>query len=164
MRVCRRSQDRSNRGAWLFRDSTLQTLEILLYEAFHIPGAGIGFGLGGIVGLIPDLRGVLAGLPSLVVPLAAWLRGATYGMLHRMAANPGIGVLVGSVPIFGDIFDIALRANRETNCCFADLWTSLAVSPSSTGVFCSCCRCPGAHLRHSRGSRGVAHRLAPNRL
>jgi hypothetical protein len=29
------------------------------------------------------------------------------GTLLRMAANLGIGVLVGSVPIFGDIFDIA---------------------------------------------------------
>jgi hypothetical protein len=30
-----------------------------------------------------------------------------------MAANLGIGVLVGSVPFFGDIFDIAWKANRR---------------------------------------------------
>lgn len=30
-----------------------------------------------------------------------------------MAANIGIGVPVGSVPIFGDIFDIAWKANRR---------------------------------------------------
>jgi hypothetical protein len=75
MGVCRRSQDRSNRGAWFFRESPLQTREILLDEAFHIPEACISFGLEGIVGLIPGLGGVRAGLPSLVVPLAAWLRG-----------------------------------------------------------------------------------------
>jgi hypothetical protein len=30
-----------------------------------------------------------------------------------MAANLGIGVLVGTIPIFGDIFDIAWKANRR---------------------------------------------------
>ena len=30
-----------------------------------------------------------------------------------MAANIGIGVLVGSIPLFGDIFDIAWKANRR---------------------------------------------------
>jgi hypothetical protein len=30
-----------------------------------------------------------------------------------MAANLAIGVLVGSIPVFGDIFDIAWKANRR---------------------------------------------------
>jgi hypothetical protein len=30
-----------------------------------------------------------------------------------MAANLGIGVLVGSIPLFGDIFDIFWKANRR---------------------------------------------------
>jgi hypothetical protein len=56
---------------------------------------------------------VLAGLLSLLIPLAAWIRGVPYVTLVRMAANLGIGVLVGSVPVFGDIFDIAWKANRR---------------------------------------------------
>ncbi len=39
--------DRWNRGAWIFRDQTLHRLEILLDEAFVIPGTGIRFGLDG---------------------------------------------------------------------------------------------------------------------
>jgi hypothetical protein len=105
--------DRWNRGAWLFRDSTLHGLEILLDEAFVIPGTGIRFGIDGIIGLVPGLGDVLAGLLSLVIPLAAWIRGVPYVTLARMAANLGIGVLVGSVPLFGDIFDIAWKANRR---------------------------------------------------
>jgi len=108
-----RSQDRWNRGAWLFLDSTLHGLEILLDEAFRIPGTGIRFGIDGIIGLVPGLGDVLAGLLSLVIPLAAWIRGVPYITLVRMAANLGIGVLVGSVPLFGDIFDIAWKANRR---------------------------------------------------
>ncbi len=105
--------NRWNRGAWLFRDQTLHGLEILLDEAFVLPGVGIRFGLGGIIGLVPGLGDVLAGLLSLVIPLAAWIRGVPYVTLARMAANLGISVLVGSVPVLGDIFDIAWKANRR---------------------------------------------------
>jgi Domain of unknown function (DUF4112) len=105
--------DRWNRGAWLFSDSTLHRLEILLDEAFHIPGTPIRFGLDGIIGLIPGLGDVLAGLLSAVIPLAAWIRGVPYVTLVRMAANVAIGVLVGSIPILGDIFDIVWKANRR---------------------------------------------------
>ena len=100
-------------GAGLFSDRTLQGLEVLLDEAFKIPGTGISFGLGGIIGLVPGLGDVLAGLLSLIIPLAAWVRGVPYVTLVRMAANLGIGVLVGSIPFLGDAFDIAWKANRR---------------------------------------------------
>jgi hypothetical protein len=100
-------------GAWLFRDQTLHGLEILLDEAFVVPGTGIRLGLDGIIGLVPGLGDVVAGLLSLVIPLAAWVRGVPYIALVRMGANLGIGVLVGSIPLFGDIFDIAWKANRR---------------------------------------------------
>ncbi len=105
--------DRWNRGAWIFRDQTLYRLEILLDEAFRVPGTQLRFGLDGIIGLVPGLGDVLAGLLSLVIPVAAWVRGVPYVTLLRMAANLGIGVLVGTIPLFGDIFDIAFKANRR---------------------------------------------------
>jgi hypothetical protein len=105
--------DRWSRSAWLFRDRTLHGLEILLDEAFVLPGTGIRFGLDGIIGLVPGLGDVVAGLLSLIIPLAGWIRGVPYVTLARMAVNLGIGVLVGSVPLFGDIFDIAWKANRR---------------------------------------------------
>jgi hypothetical protein len=107
------SKYRWNRGAWLFRDQTLRSLEILLDEAFRVPGTQFRFGIDGIVGLIPGLGDVLAGLVSLVFPLAAWIRGVPYVTLVRMTVNIGIGVLVGSIPFFGDLFDIAWKANRR---------------------------------------------------
>jgi hypothetical protein len=107
------STDRWNRGAWIFRDRTLHAIEILLDEAFPIPGTHIRFGLDGIIGLVPGLGDVLAGLISLVIPLAGWVRGVPGVALARMVANLGIGVLVGSVPLFGDIFDVAWKANRR---------------------------------------------------
>jgi hypothetical protein len=105
--------ERWAKGAWIFRDETLHRLEILLDEAFRIPGTGIRFGLDGIIGLVPGLGDVLAGPLSLIIPLAAWMRGVPYVTLVRMAANIGIGVLVGSIPFLGDIFDIAWKSNRR---------------------------------------------------
>ena len=107
------SSERWNRGAWLFRDETLRKLEILLDEAFRVPGTSVRFGIDGIVGLVPGLGDVLAGLLSLIIPVAAWIRGVPYVTLARMIVNLGIGVLVGTIPLFGDIFDIAWKANRR---------------------------------------------------
>jgi hypothetical protein len=101
------------RGAWIFRDETLRKLEILLDEAFRIPFTRIRFGIDGIIGLVPGLGDVLAGLLSLVIPLAAWIRGVPYITLMRMAINVGLGVLIGSIPILGDAFDIAWKPNRR---------------------------------------------------
>jgi hypothetical protein len=105
--------DRWNRGAWIFRDETLRKLEVLLDEAFPIPGTRIRFGLDAIVGLVPGIGDVLAGLASIMFPLAGWIRGLPYVTLVRMVANLGIGVLVGSIPLLGDAFDIAWKANRR---------------------------------------------------
>ncbi len=89
------ASDRWNRGAWIFRDETLRKLEILLDEAFRVPGTHIRFGLDAVIGLVPGIGDVLAGLASLVIPLAAWIRGVPYVTLVRMAANLAIGVTSG---------------------------------------------------------------------
>ena len=108
-----RGTERWNRGAWLFRDSTLQRLEFLLDEAFRIPGTQVRFGVDGIVGLVPGFGDVLAGLLSLIIPLAAWVRGVPYITMTRMVVNLCIGVLVGTIPLFGDVFDISWKTNRR---------------------------------------------------
>jgi hypothetical protein len=91
----------------------LRSLEILLDEAFRVPFTRFRFGIDGIIGLVPGLGDVLAGLLSLIIPIAAWTRGVPYITLVRMALNLGIGVLVGTIPILGDAFDIAWKPNRR---------------------------------------------------
>ncbi len=105
--------DRWAKGAWLFRDETLNRIAFVLDEAFRVPFTGIRFGIDGIIGLVPGLGDVIAGILSLVIPLAAWTRGVPYITLVRMAVNLAIEVLVGSIPILGDAFDIAWKANRR---------------------------------------------------
>ena len=74
---------------------------------------GIRFGIDGLIGLVPGLGDVLAGMLSLIILIAAWIRGVPYITIVRMAANLGIAVLVGSIPILGDAFDIAWKPNRR---------------------------------------------------
>ena len=94
-------------------DEKLRWLEVLLDKVFVVPGTKIHFGLDGIIGFVPGLGDALAGALSLVIPFAAWVRGVPYITLLRMLTNVAIGLLVGTIPILGDAFDIFWKANRR---------------------------------------------------
>ena len=104
---------RMGRGANLFSDENLDMLSHLLDDFLRIPGTNIRFGLDGIIGLIPGIGDVLGAMASWIIILAAWLRGVPKLTLARMLANVAIETIVGSVPILGDAFDIAWKANRR---------------------------------------------------
>lgn len=104
---------RLKRGGKLFDDENLDLLSHLLDDFLRIPGTSIRFGLDGIVGVIPGIGDVIGGVASCIIIVAAWIRGVSYVTLARMVANVGIEVVVGSIPVVGDMFDIAWRANRR---------------------------------------------------
>ena len=100
-------------GRTWFADENLDLLAHLLDDCFRIPGTSIRFGLDGIIGLIPGLGDVLAGLASCIIIFAAWLRGVPYVRSSRMLVNLALDVLIGTIPFLGDAFDIAWKANRR---------------------------------------------------
>ena len=104
---------RTRRGGSLFANENLDWLAHLLDDRFLIPGTSIRFGLDGIIGLLPWVGDVVAGLASCIFIVAAWFRGVPYITLMRMVVNLGIDVVIGSIPILGDMFDIAWKANRR---------------------------------------------------
>jgi len=97
----------------LFDDENLDILSHVLDDFIQIPGTSIRFGLDGIIGIVPGIGDILGGLASSIIIIAAWIRGVPYVTVARMVANVGIEVVFGSVPILGDMFDIAWRANRR---------------------------------------------------
>lgn len=104
---------RTGLGRRLFDDENLDLLSHVLDDWFRIPGTSIRFGIDGIIGLVPGLGDILAGLASSLIVVAAWFRGVPYVTLARMVANLGIDVLIGAIPLLGDAFDIAWKANRR---------------------------------------------------
>ncbi len=127
-------------GSGVLRDENLDMLSHLLDDFIRIPGTSIRFGLDGIVGLIPGIGDLLGGLASTVLIVAAWARGVPKVTLLRMVANVAIEVVIGTVPVLGDLFDIAWRANRRNYALLTGAWTSrgggaakLAVSPAVCG-------------------------------
>jgi|SRR5882762_7766863 len=104
---------RSQRGADIFNNKNLDYLSHILDDFLRIPGTQIRFGFDGIVGLIPGIGDILGALASWIIILAAWIRGVPKITLARMLANVAIETIVGTVPLAGDIFDIAWKANRR---------------------------------------------------
>jgi hypothetical protein len=96
-----------------FRDENLDMLSKVLDTWFRVPGTNIRFGLDGIIGFVPGIGDLLAGLASCIIVLAAYFRGVPLVTLARMVANLAIEVVVGMVPLFGNLFDIGWRANRR---------------------------------------------------
>lgn len=102
-----------SRASQLFSDENLDLLAHLLDDWFRIPGTSIRLGLDGLIGLIPGLGDVLAGIASSVLIVAAWIRGVPYITLVRMLVNVGLEVAIGAIPFAGDIFIVAWKANRR---------------------------------------------------
>jgi uncharacterized protein DUF4112 len=50
---------------------------------------------------------------SLLIVHHAWASGASKLTLARMLGNVGVDFLIGSVPVVGDLFDFAWKANRR---------------------------------------------------
>jgi uncharacterized protein DUF4112 len=95
------------------RIERLDRLATLLDTAFVLPGTNIRFGADAIIGLVPGIG------DSVTTALAAWIvyeahkLGVPRRVLIRMMGNVAIDGLVGSVPVLGDLFDVAFRANRR---------------------------------------------------
>jgi hypothetical protein len=104
---------RFNTANGLFADENLDLLSHLLDDWFRVPGTSIRFGLDGVIGLVPGLGDIIGGLASTILVVAAWVRGVPYVTLASMVVNIAIEVVLGTVPLVGDLFDIAWKANRR---------------------------------------------------
>ena len=85
----------------------------MLDSAFAIPGTKIRMGLDALVGLIPGGGDVVGAVLSSGIVLMAMRDGVPAAVLWRMVANIAIDTLVGAVPLLGDLFDVAWKANTK---------------------------------------------------
>jgi hypothetical protein len=95
------------------RIARIDALATLMDTAFVIPGTEVRFGLDALIGLVPGIGDAIATVISLFIVSEARALGAPRTLIARMLANVALDGLVGAVPLAGDMFDVAFRANRR---------------------------------------------------
>jgi Domain of unknown function (DUF4112) len=93
------------------RVGRLRRLSYLLDNSIPIPGTPFRIGLDSIIGLLPGVGDLVGGAFSLYIILEAAKLGASRSLLARMGWNVAVDVLVGTVPLLGDLFDAGWKAN-----------------------------------------------------
>ena len=91
----------------------LNRFAYMLDEQFRVPGTNFRVGLDGVVGLIPGIGDTATALLASYALVEGYRLGVPNSLIARMAANIGLDWLVGSVPVAGDLFDFAFKANRR---------------------------------------------------
>lgn len=83
----------------------------LLDSRFKIPGTEIRFGIDPLLGLMPGAGDWIGGFISLYFVFQAVRYNSNSATLVRMFINIVLDIVIGSIPLLGDLFDVAWKAN-----------------------------------------------------
>lgn len=92
---------------------SLETLEYWLDRSIRLPGTGMRFGLDGLLGLIPGVGDTATAVLSGYFIVAAVRMGARKRVVSAMVKNVAVDWAVGLIPVVGDLFDFAHKANTK---------------------------------------------------
>jgi hypothetical protein len=88
-----------------------EKLAKLFDSQFGIPGTNIRFGWDAIIGLIPGIGDTLTLIPQAYFLIEAFRLKADSATISKMVLNIVIDWVAGSIPLLGDIFDVAFKSN-----------------------------------------------------
>ncbi|MFT5063583.1 MAG: hypothetical protein ACI91G_000953 [Gammaproteobacteria bacterium] len=91
----------------------LDKLASLLDSQISIPGTKIRFGLDAILGLVPGIGDVAGAILSLWIVFSGLRMGATPPTVFKMLLNVGIELILGAIPVVGDMFDVVWQSNNR---------------------------------------------------
>jgi hypothetical protein len=89
----------------------LRWLAWAMDSAYVVPGTNFRFGWDAIIGVMPGAGDVVGAAVSIYIVYEGARLGASRWTLARMVLNVAIDAGVGAVPILGDLFDAAWKAN-----------------------------------------------------
>lgn len=110
--------------------ATIKRIDRLAYwldNSIKLPGINYRIGYDALIGLVPGVGDAVAlGLSAFIVWEAARV-GAGRTALVRMIGNVALEMLVGAVPVLGDLFDATYKANaRNINILYEHLGVDAA--------------------------------------
>jgi Domain of unknown function (DUF4112) len=100
----------------------------IMDDLVPIPGTSQRIGLDPVLGLVPgagDLVSAIAGGWIIVEAVRFGIPGV---VLLRMAWNTVVDLVVGAIPLLGDLFDVAFRSNRRN----LELFRRHALDPAAS--------------------------------
>lgn len=100
----------------------------LLDSRFTLPGTKIKIGIDPIIGLVSGIGDLAGASLSLYFMFMATKKGAGVSILLRMFVNILADLAIGTIPVLGDMFDIAWKANLRN----ARLLEKLEKNPEQT--------------------------------
>jgi hypothetical protein len=98
------------------KDKTRKSLERLAWyldNSIPIPGLNARVGLDALIGLVPGVGDTIGALLSSYILSQAARLGAPKSVLLKMAFNIALDAAVGALPVLGDLFDVAWKANQR---------------------------------------------------
>jgi hypothetical protein len=91
--------------------AALRRFAQLMDEAFVIPGTKQRFGIDAVAGLIPGVGDFAGGVMSTWILAGAWRHRVPAGKIARMVGNILLDLMVGLIPVLGDVFDLVFKEN-----------------------------------------------------
>lgn len=82
-------------------------------DAITIPGINKKIGYDGLIGLIPVVGDIATCLVSGYIIVESARAGVPKRALAAMIGRLGIDTAIGAIPLLGDFFDFAYKANRR---------------------------------------------------
>jgi hypothetical protein len=95
------------------RLSRIARVAALLDSRFRVPVIGVRVGWDSILGVIPGIGDAVSTVPAGWMIWQGYQMGARKRTLARMGLNAGIDLIVGGVPIIGDLFDVAFKSHKK---------------------------------------------------
>ena len=91
----------------------VETLATWMDSAFRIPGTSRRIGLDSLIGLLPGVGDLSTFAIGCFIIGEAWVLKMPKRHLLRMGWNTTFDMILGSVPIVGDLFDFAFKSNSK---------------------------------------------------